>query len=105
MLELMDELDLRDAVYVGHSVSSMIGVLAATRDPSRFGALVLVGPSQRYLNDVDYRGRPAGSPARPTVVVLRLPGTSGSLQVKRLCKPRVIVSLQGVTQWPSPPSG
>lgn len=56
VLELMDALDLHDAVYVGHSVSSMIGVLAATRDPSRFGALVLVGPSPRYLNDVDYVG-------------------------------------------------
>jgi sigma-B regulation protein RsbQ len=56
VLEIMDDLDLHDAVYVGHSVSSMIGVLAATRDPSRFGALVLVGPSPRYLNDVDYVG-------------------------------------------------
>ena len=56
VLELMDDLDLHDAVFVGHSVSSMIGVLAATRDPSRFGALVLVGPSPRYLNDVDYVG-------------------------------------------------
>jgi sigma-B regulation protein RsbQ len=56
VLEIMGDLDLHDAVYVGHSVSSMIGVLAANRDPSRFGALVLVGPSPRYLNDVDYVG-------------------------------------------------
>ncbi|MGM1065659.1 alpha/beta fold hydrolase, partial [Saccharothrix sp. Mg75] len=45
VLEVLDELDLRDAVFVGHSVSAMIGVLASNRDPSRFGALVLVGPS------------------------------------------------------------
>ncbi|WP_338145129.1 alpha/beta hydrolase [Cryobacterium frigoriphilum] len=57
VLEVMAELDLHDAVYVGHSVSSMIGVLAATRDPARFGALALVCPSPRYINDgVDYVG-------------------------------------------------
>lgn len=56
VLEILDALDLRDVVYVGHSVSSMVGVLAAIHDPSRFGALVLVGPSPRYLNDVGYVG-------------------------------------------------
>ncbi|MFC6094005.1 alpha/beta fold hydrolase [Saccharothrix lopnurensis] len=56
VLELLDELDLRDVVFVGHSVSAMIGVLAANRDPSRFGALVLVGPSPRYVDDGAYRG-------------------------------------------------
>ncbi|MGM1064568.1 alpha/beta fold hydrolase, partial [Saccharothrix sp. Mg75] len=45
VLEVLEELDLRDVVFVGHSVSAMIGVLAANSDPSRFGALVLVGPS------------------------------------------------------------
>ncbi|MFC5928995.1 alpha/beta hydrolase [Cryobacterium melibiosiphilum] len=56
VLEVMAELDLHDAVYVGHSVSSMIGVLAATRDPARFGALALVCPSPRYTNVDDYVG-------------------------------------------------
>ena len=56
LLEIMAELDLNDAVYVGHSVSSMIGVLAATRDPARFGALALVCPSPRYINCGDYVG-------------------------------------------------
>lgn len=56
VLEVLAELDLRDAVFVGHSVSAMIGVLAANRDPSRFGALVLVCPSPRYVDDGDYRG-------------------------------------------------
>jgi len=54
--EILEELDLHDVVFVGHSVSSMVGVLAANRDPSRFGALVLVGPSPRYVNDGDYVG-------------------------------------------------
>jgi len=56
VLEILAELDLTDVVFVGHSVSSMIGVLAANADPSRFGALVLVGPSPRYVNDGDYVG-------------------------------------------------
>jgi sigma-B regulation protein RsbQ len=49
-------LDLRDVVYVGHSVSAMIGVLAAAAAPELFARLVLVGPSPRYLNDGDYVG-------------------------------------------------
>lgn len=56
VLEICRELDLRDVVFVGHSVSSMIGVLAAIRQPERFAKLVLVGPSPRYVNDGDYVG-------------------------------------------------
>jgi sigma-B regulation protein RsbQ len=43
-------------VFVGHSVSAMVGVLAASAAPERIGALVLVGPSPRYLDDGDYAG-------------------------------------------------
>ena len=46
------ELDLEDVVFVGHSVSSMVGVLAASTEPERFAALVLVGPSPRYIDDL-----------------------------------------------------
>jgi sigma-B regulation protein RsbQ len=56
VVELIEELDLRDVVYVGHSVSAMIGVLASITDPTRFGALVLVGPSPRYVDDENYHG-------------------------------------------------
>lgn len=56
LLEILDQLELDDAVYVGHSVSAMVGVLASNRDPSRFGELVLVGPSPRYINDGSYFG-------------------------------------------------
>jgi sigma-B regulation protein RsbQ len=56
VLEIMEQLDLSDVVYVGHSVSAMVGVLAANRDASRFGELVLVGPSPRYINDGAYYG-------------------------------------------------
>jgi len=56
VLEICDALDLRDVVFVGHSVSAMIGVLAAKREPERFKALVLVGPSPRYVDDDGYVG-------------------------------------------------
>jgi sigma-B regulation protein RsbQ len=56
ILEIIHELDLRDVIFVGHSVSAMIGVLAANREPGRFAKLVLVGPSPRYINDGDYQG-------------------------------------------------
>jgi sigma-B regulation protein RsbQ len=56
VLEILRELDLRDVVFVGHSVSAMIGVLAAVAEPERFSRLVLVGPSPRYVDDEGYRG-------------------------------------------------
>ena len=56
VLEISHELDLHDLVFVGHSVSAMIGILAATTEPERFGALVLVGPSPRYIDDGEYVG-------------------------------------------------
>jgi sigma-B regulation protein RsbQ len=56
VLELCRELDVSDAVFVGHSVSAMIGVLAAIREPERIGKLVLVGPSPCYVDDERYVG-------------------------------------------------
>ena len=56
VLDIVHALDLRDIVFVGHSVSSMVGVLAANREPERFARLVLVGPSPRYVNDAPYVG-------------------------------------------------
>ncbi|WP_330261118.1 alpha/beta fold hydrolase [Streptomyces sp. NBC_00539] len=56
VVEICDELDLRDVAFVGHSVSAMIGVLAAAAAPSRFSSLVMVGPSPCYIDGEDYRG-------------------------------------------------
>ncbi|HET6529959.1 MAG TPA: alpha/beta hydrolase [Actinoplanes sp.] len=56
ILEIIREHDLRDVVFVGHSVAAMMGVLAAIREPDRFHRLVLIGPSPRYLDDEDYVG-------------------------------------------------
>jgi sigma-B regulation protein RsbQ len=43
-------------VFVGHSVSAMIGLLASIAEPERFAAQVMVGPSPCYVNDGDYVG-------------------------------------------------
>ena len=51
ILEILHEYDLWDVVFVGHSVSSIIGVLAAIAEPERFAKLVLVGPSPRYIDE------------------------------------------------------
>lgn len=56
LVEICEVLDLEQVVFVGHSVSAMIGVLASLRVPARFDKLVLVGPSPRYINDSDYVG-------------------------------------------------
>jgi sigma-B regulation protein RsbQ len=56
VLEMCRELDLRQIVFVGHSVSAMIGALAAIREPDRFSKLILLGPSPRYVDDDGYRG-------------------------------------------------
>ena len=56
VLEVCRALDLHDVVLVGHSVSAMIGMLASLGEPERFGALVMIGPSPRYLDDTGYTG-------------------------------------------------
>jgi sigma-B regulation protein RsbQ len=56
VLEICRELGLTRVVFVGHSVSAMIGVLAAFQEPDRFESLILVGPSPRYIDDEGYTG-------------------------------------------------
>jgi sigma-B regulation protein RsbQ len=56
VLDICHELELDDVVFVGHSVSAMIGALAAAAEPERFARLVMVGPSPRYLDDDGYVG-------------------------------------------------
>jgi sigma-B regulation protein RsbQ len=56
VLEICRELDLREVIFVGHSVSAMIGALAAIAEPERFAKLVFVGPSPRYIDDGSYVG-------------------------------------------------
>ncbi|MFF7253485.1 alpha/beta fold hydrolase [Streptomyces microflavus] len=56
VLEVCEELDLRDVTFVGHSVSAMVGVIAAAKAPERFSRLVMVAPSPCYVDEDGYRG-------------------------------------------------
>ncbi|MDX6204363.1 MAG: sigma-B regulation protein RsbQ [Frankiales bacterium] len=56
VVALCRELGLQDVIFVGHSVSSMVGALASLRAPGLFARLVFVSPSARYVNDAGYIG-------------------------------------------------
>ncbi|MFF4321366.1 alpha/beta fold hydrolase [Streptomyces sp. NPDC001568] len=56
VLEVCEELNLREVIFIGHSVSAMVGVLAAAKAPQRFSRLVMVAPSPRYIDEDGYRG-------------------------------------------------
>ncbi|WP_420137781.1 alpha/beta fold hydrolase [Sphingomonas sp.] len=56
LLNLLDELEIEKCRYIGHSVSGMIGLLAAIEAPHRFDQLLLLNASARYLNDTSYVG-------------------------------------------------
>jgi sigma-B regulation protein RsbQ len=56
VVEILAEVADRPCVFVGHSVSAMIGLLAAIEAPERFTSLVMIGPSPCYVNDGDYVG-------------------------------------------------
>ncbi|XVF34791.1 hypothetical protein REPUB_Repub18cG0088900 [Reevesia pubescens] len=56
LIALMDELNLKSSVFVGHSMSGMIGCIASIKRPELFNILILVGASPRYINLDDYEG-------------------------------------------------
>jgi sigma-B regulation protein RsbQ len=56
VLELVREFSTGPAIFVGHSVSSMIGMLANVKAPELFAAQIMIGPSPCYINDGDYTG-------------------------------------------------
>jgi len=56
VVEIINELDLQEVIFVGHSVSAMIGALASIKQPQLFKSLVMVSPSPRYINDDGYEG-------------------------------------------------
>lgn len=56
LIDLLDEIGVQDCVYVGHSMSGMIGAAAACARPDLFGTLVLLGASPRYVNEPGYVG-------------------------------------------------
>lgn len=56
VLDICNELRLTDVIFVGHSVSCMIGLLAALESPEYFSNIIMVGPSPCYINDASYIG-------------------------------------------------
>jgi len=56
IVEIGRTLELQDAVFIGHSVAAMMGLIAAIQAPGMFKSLVLVGPSPSYINEGDYTG-------------------------------------------------
>jgi sigma-B regulation protein RsbQ len=56
VLDICHTLQLWPMTFVGHSVSAMIGALAAIMEPERFANLVMIGGSPCYLNEADYKG-------------------------------------------------
>ncbi len=56
VLEICKALNLRDVIFVGHSVSSMIGLLAGLEKPDYFSQIIMVGPSPCYINKDQYEG-------------------------------------------------
>jgi sigma-B regulation protein RsbQ len=56
VIEIIEEMSLGKVIFVAHSVSSMIGALAAIQRPDLFESVVMIGPSPSYINDGDYVG-------------------------------------------------
>ncbi|MEP6781763.1 MAG: alpha/beta hydrolase [Gemmatimonadaceae bacterium] len=56
VVEIVREFSNGPAVFVGHSVSAMIGMLANVKEPGLFAAQIMIGPSPHYINDGDYIG-------------------------------------------------
>jgi len=56
VLDIIEAVSDEPVVYVGHSVSGMIGLLASIKAPDKFAAQVMIGSSPCYLNDGDYQG-------------------------------------------------
>ena len=53
VLDIIESMELKNIIFIGHSISSMIGMLASIKCPEYFDKLIMIGPSSRYLNDED----------------------------------------------------
>lgn len=56
IVEIAKELQLTNIIFVGHSVSALMGIIASQKAPELFKSLILVSPSPAYINDGDYIG-------------------------------------------------
>ncbi|XP_057964299.1 probable esterase KAI2 [Malania oleifera] len=56
LLAILQELGVDSCIFVGHSVSAMVGAIASISRPDLFSKIIMISGSPRYLNDVDYYG-------------------------------------------------
>lgn len=57
VVDVFEALELENVAFVGHSVSSIIGLIALLEAPNTIAELVMVCPSPYFLNDLpDYEG-------------------------------------------------
>ncbi|ARP90641.1 alpha/beta hydrolase [Bordetella genomosp. 9] len=56
VIQICRDQGIADGVFVGHSVSAMIGAIASIKAPELFDDLVMIGPSPRYIDDAGYAG-------------------------------------------------
>jgi sigma-B regulation protein RsbQ len=56
VLSICEALNLKDVIMIAHSVSGMVSLLAASKEPRYFSKIVMIGASPRYINDGDYIG-------------------------------------------------
>ncbi|KAA8531604.1 hypothetical protein F0562_006313 [Nyssa sinensis] len=56
ILAILEELQVDSCIFVGHSLSAMVGAMASITRPELFSKLVMISASPRFLNDVDYYG-------------------------------------------------
>ncbi|GMI68042.1 KARRIKIN INSENSITIVE 2 [Hibiscus trionum] len=56
LLAILEELRVESCIFVGHSVSAMVGAIASVSRPDLFSKIIMISASPRYLNDVDYYG-------------------------------------------------
>ena len=54
IVNICQEMELKDVIFVGHSVSSLMGMIASLQSPDLFTSLIMVSPSPSYINDGDY---------------------------------------------------
>jgi sigma-B regulation protein RsbQ len=70
VLDIVEDLGLQDAIFVGHSVSGMIGALASIVKPSYFGRLIMLGPSPCYKSSPSFSRMPTGPVRRSRLNVI-----------------------------------
>ncbi|KAL7605198.1 hypothetical protein Lser_V15G20020 [Lactuca serriola] len=56
VISILEEARVSSCIFVGHSMSAMIGALASITRPDLFSKILMISASPRFVNDVDYFG-------------------------------------------------